>query len=298
VSLADLSRFEMARPSSLAEACALLASRSAAGAKTVLLAGGTDFMVMEKLTPLRPLDEPLPLVLDISRLAELRGVRAVDAVVSVGAACTFAEIQRDPLVRERLPLLARAAEDLGGPSIQARATVGGNLATASPAADGVAALGAYDAVVVVQSSRGERRIPMAQLQTGYKQSSRAPDEIIVAFEISPPGPEATWYWRKVGPRRAQAISKVAVAAVAELRDGTAQRFGLAAAAVAPVTALMPETRALVRGTELAALRTESVDRAVDADIAPIDDLRSTRAYRAHCTRALVREFLRQLGAPL
>jgi len=132
---------------------------------------------------------------------------------------------------------------------------------------------------------------------GYKQSTRAPTEVIVAVELEPPPAGSFWIWRKVGARRAQAISKVALAGVAEVREGRFSRFGAALASVAPVTALMPTLRSLVVGACPSAIDPASVDAAVEADIQPIDDLRSTRAYRMHVATALVRGFLRELGAP-
>ncbi|MBW2523420.1 MAG: FAD binding domain-containing protein, partial [Deltaproteobacteria bacterium] len=204
MSLADLDRLEMTRPASLSELCALVATRAEQAEPTVLLAGGTDYLVELKQAP--PADPPrgLPLVADVGRLAELRGIDWDGRVLRIGAANTYAEIARDPIVHERLPLLERMTHDIGGPTIQARGTLGGNLATASPAADGVTAIAACDAVIVVQSVRGPRRIPFGELQTGYKQSTRRPEEVIVAVEIVPPPPGAPWVWRKVGARRAQA----------------------------------------------------------------------------------------------
>src|SRR5262249_10702825 len=159
----------------------------------------------------------------------------------IGAATTYLEMRRSAVVNEHAPLLERMGRDVGAIQIQARGTLGGNLATASPAADGVAALAAYDAVIVVRSVRGERRITMGELQTGYKRSTRAADEVIVAVEIALPKAGSPWCWRKVGARRAQAISKVALAGVAEVAGGRATRFGLGMASVAPVTALMSST---------------------------------------------------------
>jgi len=294
MSLSDLHRYELRRPASLTEACRWLSEPGEPA--PVLLAGGTDLYVRLAQSP--PSDEPVPAIIDISRLAELREISFHDgSALRIGAACTFLELQRHPEVCRRLPLLAAMSRDLGGVTIQARATLGGNLATASPAADGVCALAALDGVIEVASTRGRRRIPLAELQTGYKQSTRATDEVIVAVELPLPSPEAAWIWRKVGPRRAQAISKVALAAVAEVEHGSVRRFGAAMAAVAPVTALMTHTRTLVQGGELALLTTAKIDAAVDADIAPIDDVRSTKQYRTHCARAIMRAFLRDLGAP-
>lgn len=300
MAIVDLEHHAMWRPPSLAALCDRLAERHAAGQKTVLLAGGTDWVVEQELS--RP-SEPgaaLPLLADISRLPELRTIQLQGNTLRVGASATYLELRRhDHIGRgdRRAELLARMSQDLGALQIQARGTLGGNLATASPAADGVAALCAYDATVVLQSARGERKVPIAAYQTAYKKSVRSPDEVITAFEIDLPASHA-WYWRKVGTRRAQAISKVALAAVAavDADSGRVTRVGLGMASVAPVTALLQNTRSLLLRTPLAALTAPDLDAAVLSDISPIDDVRSTREYRAHCARILVRDFARHLGA--
>jgi xanthine dehydrogenase small subunit len=296
MSLADLPSFDLRRVPSLGALCALVSERHAAGQGTVLYAGGTDWMVEQEMR--RPLAGDPPLIVDIGRLAELRGVHLDGDTLRIGAAATYLEIERSPAVVDRAPLLVRMGRDVGAVQIQARGTLGGNLATASPAADGVAALAAYDATVIVQSARGERRIAFAELQTGYKTSTRAPDEVIVALEIHLPPAGSPWHWRKVGARRAQAISKVALAGVAVVEGGRVQRIGLGMVSVAPVTARLPSVRALALGKPLAAITAAEVDGAVDADVSPIDDVRSTRDYRRHVARALARGFLRELGAPV
>lgn len=296
MSLADLSLYAMRRPADLAELCALVAERASRAEATVLLAGGTDWVVEQEMRPALREGEPLPLVLDVSRLDALRGISLTGDALRVGAAATYLELGRSAAVLERAPLLARMSRDIGATQIQARGTLGGNLATASPAADGVAALAAYDATIVVRSVRGERRIAFADLQTGYKRSTRAADEVIVAVEIALPPAGSPWIWRKVGTRRAQAISKVALAGVAVVDGGRLVRLGLGMASVAPVTALLPSVRALATSRPLSALTAAELDAAVDADVSPIDDVRSTREYRAHCARAVVRGFLRDLGA--
>src|SRR5262249_2990980 len=156
---------------SLAALTDRLAERHAAGKKTVLLAGGTDWVVEQELgKPAQPGDE-LPLLADISSLGELRPIELKGDTLIVGAAATYLEMRRHEQIgrgTRRAALLARMAQDLGALQIQARGTLGGNLATGSPAADGVAALAAYDATVVLRSVRGERRVPMTEYQTGYK----------------------------------------------------------------------------------------------------------------------------------
>lgn len=304
MSVADLVRYEMVVPGSLDEVCALLADRHQRGQGTALLAGGTDWLVEREAGPVLPAEAVTPMVVDVSRLDALRGITlepgagGAPDVLRIGAGATYLELRRSALVQERLPLLERMSRDVGAIQIQARGTLGGNLATASPAADGVTALAALDAEVVVRSVRGERAIAFAELQTGYKKSTRAADEVIVAVRIALPRAGAAWAWRKVGTRRAQAISKVALAGIAEVDGGRVGRFGLGMASVAPVTARMPATRLLVSTTPLAELDARAVDEAVDADVSPIDDVRSTRAYRLHCARSVTRAWLRELGAPL
>jgi CO/xanthine dehydrogenase FAD-binding subunit len=235
-----------------------------------------------------------PLIVDIGRLDALRGISQTEETLRIGAAATYLELQRNDIIRRRAPLLIAAARDVGAIQIQARGTLGGNLATQSPAGDGVCALAAYDATIVVKSVRGERSIPFAELQTGYKRTSRAADEVIVAVEIALPRLGSPWSWRKVGARRAQAISKVALASISTVESGRATRFGVGMASVAATTATLPTLRALVLSTPLAEITDAQVNAAVDTDVHPIDDVRSTGAYRAHCARALARQLIASL----
>jgi CO/xanthine dehydrogenase FAD-binding subunit len=294
MSVADLPRYAMTRAPTLEALCNIVHENAARAGGVVLLAGGTDFLVEVSQSGVRR--DPLPLVVDVSRMDALRGIDWDGRRLRIGGATTYLEIQRHAAVREHAPLLAKMTFDIGGPTIQARGTLGGNLATASPAADGVAAIAAFDPWIEVASVRGTRRIPMAALQTGYKQSTRTADEVIVAIELEPPPPGSPWVWRKVGTRLAQAISKVALAAIAVVEDGHVRRFGAALASVGPVTELVTTTRALVTSAPLHQLDAARLDAAVEADIQPIDDLRSTAAYRLHCAKALIRGFVRDLGA--
>jgi CO/xanthine dehydrogenase FAD-binding subunit len=240
--------------------------------------------------------DPLPWIVDVSRLDELRGIDWDGKRLRIGAATTYLEMQRHDAVKRYAPLIARMTYDVGGPTIQARGTLGGNLATGSPAADGVAAIAPFEPTIEVRSVRGTRRINMRAFQTGYKKTSRHPDEVIVAIELTPPPEGSPWVWRKVGTRLAQAISKVAIGGIAVIEAEKVKRFGVALASVAPTTALMRETHALVLGKKITSVDSKALDRAIDEDIAPIDDVRSTAAYRRHCAMALVRAFVRDLGA--
>jgi CO/xanthine dehydrogenase FAD-binding subunit len=186
------------------------------------------------------------------------------------------------------------ARDVGALQIQARGTLGGNLASGSPAADGASALAALDATLVLASVRGARRVPLSGFYTGYRKSVLAPDELIEAIEIDLPPEGSAFVWRKVGTRQAQAISKVALAGVAVVGNGRATRLGLGMASVAPTVAFLPATRALGLGRPLAEITDADVERAVLADVSPIDDIRSTAAYRRHVAVRLVQRFFEEL----
>ena len=281
MSVAGLALHPFAAPKSLDDALALLAERAARNEKTVLLAGGTDWFVERHVAPPETAGT-LPLVVDVSRLDALRGISLDGETLRVGGATTYLEIRKDARVAARCPLLAAMARDVGALQIQARGTLGGNLASGSPAADGVTALAALDATLVLTSVRSARRVPLASFYTGYRKSVLAADELIEAIEIALPPEGSPFAWRKVGTRQAQAISKVAFAALAGM------------ASVAPTVALLPATRALGLSKPLGEITDADVERAVLADVSPIDDVRSTAAYRRHVAVRLAQRFFGEL----
>lgn len=293
MSLAELPLHAFERAASLADVCATLSRRAGTGEETVLLAGGTDWVVAQHLAP-PALGGAYPLVLDVSRVPELRGIRVAGERAIVGAGATFLELRQHAALTRRVPLLTAMSREVGALQIQARGTLGGNLATASPAADGSAALMALDADIVLASLSGERRVPIAQWFTAYRRTARAPDEVIVRIEFTLPRSGGHQLWRKVGTRAAQSVSKVALAAVGEYERGRCVRVGLGMASVAPVTVSLPSVRALAVSPGPLAVPDDDLDAAVRRDISPIDDARSTAAYRAHVACALVRRFFRTL----
>jgi xanthine dehydrogenase small subunit len=234
-----------------------------------LLAGGTDLMVMLHARTLRP--EPRA-VIDLWSLPELKGIRRVDDVLEIGAAEPYTGIIRSALAQQHVPALVAAARTIGAAQIQNRGTLGGNLANASPAGDTLPVLLAYDAVVVTD----RRSIPIDGFFTGYRKTALQPDELITAVRLPR---DRSVLFRKVGTRAAQAISKVVMAVS---RDPA--RIAIGSVAELPVRA---------RGAEAALARNdmEGAIRAVADDIRPIDDVRSTAAYRRAVTQNVLRELL-------
>ena len=286
-----LAKTELVSPRTVAEACELLAKGAVSGLRMTMLAGGTDWIVDRHLLPVEKAT-PLDQVIDLTGIDALSRIalREDDGErwMSLGGGVTFWALRRDARVVGTIPMLAEMARDVGAVQIQTRGTLAGNIATASPAADGVPALMALDAVLVLASAAGERRVPLAQFFTGYRKTVLRNDELIAAIDVRIPRPGAKVTWRKVGTRLAQAISKVALAAAVEVDAAgivTRARFGMAS--VAPVTVGLGGVRALVEGRALASLDRAAVDAAVAAEVKPIDDVRSTGEYRLHVAKALV-----------
>jgi CO/xanthine dehydrogenase FAD-binding subunit len=217
--------------------------------------------------------------------------------VRIGALATFDAIARHPACAA-WPMLPQAARVVGAAQIQNRATIGGNIANASPAGDSLPVLLAYDAVVRVASVRGERDIPFAALYTGYRRLAVEPDELIVSVSL-PERPEGTIeVLRKVGTRAAQSISKVVFAGVIRRgRGGIVNHARLAWGSVAPTTIRATGAESALLGSLLDPAAVERSLAALDGDIAPIDDIRSDREYRADVARALLARFLGAASAP-
>ena len=282
-----LADFEVQCPASLDEALALVAERAARSGGVTPLAGATDLYV-----PFNAGQLPSTTFVSLHGIAELKAPpRWSGEVYRLHALNTYADCRRDPRVAERLPLLVAAARELGALQIQNRGTWAGNIANASPAADGVPVLLAYEATLELASVRGRRTVALDSYFTGYKQTLRAADELIVTIDVRVPRAGARHYFRKVGTRRLQAISKVVAAGVLE-RDhaGTVTRATLALGSVAPITLRARHVEAALLGRRLDEATIAAAERAVSDDIAPIDDVRSTRSYRARITGRLVRAF--------
>jgi CO/xanthine dehydrogenase FAD-binding subunit len=278
----------VASPRTLAEAYALLAELPHRP-----VAGGTDLLV--QITG--ELGDPPERVLDIWRLDELRGIRVDSNGIVLGALTTYAEIRRSPLIAEFLPAFAEAAATIGAAQIQNRGTIGGNVMNASPAGDMLPLLLACDAQLVAGTAQGERWIPVREFWPGYRRTALEPSELLLRIAIPLPAGRQLRY-RKVGTRRAQAISKVVMTLswqadpdpVAPWRD-----VHLALGSVAPTPVRAPATEAVLEG----AAPTEAIaDRAASTlagELNPIDDVRSSADYRRAVAARVLHRLLRDEG---
>ena len=219
--------------------------------------------------------------------------RSINSGLSLGALTTYRDVRRSS-IRNQFPMLATAAREVGALAIQSRGTWVGNIANASPAADGVPALMAYNAQIELASREGKRRVALDKFYSGYKRMDRRPGELITAIHLPLPEPGWVEYYRKVGTRRFQAISKTLLAARILLgADGLVKDVRMVFASVAPYTLRAIRTESLIRGRHLTPALIEEAATAIQDEIRPIDDIRSTEAYRRRVTSNLVRDFLSQ-----
>jgi xanthine dehydrogenase small subunit len=274
-------------PQSLADAYSLLAE-----AAHRPIAGGTDVMV--QLTgELGPVPDRM---VDLWRLDELRGIALEGDSLVLGALTTFADIRRSPLCLEVIPALVDAAATIGAAQIQNRATIGGNAMNASPAGDSLPVLLAADAEFVAGSARGERRIPASAFWVAYRTTAVGPDELLLRVRI-PLHERRDVRFRKVGTRRAQAISKVVMALARREREPggpwTDVRLALGSVADRPIRAAA--TEAVLEGAEPSQA---TADRAADTlarELRPIDDVRSTADYRRMVAARVLHRLVREAG---
>jgi CO/xanthine dehydrogenase FAD-binding subunit len=275
-------------PPDLRSAYAVLAGGSA-DEPVRPIAGGTDLMV----TLNGELAPPPASVVDLWAIDALRGIAIDGDALSLGALTTYTDIRRSALCREHVPALVEAAATIGAAQIQNRGTLGGNIANASPAGDTLPVLLASDAVIVIGSERGEREAPAAEFWTGYRQTALAHDELILRIRL-PIAADRETRFRKVGTRRAQAISKV-VMAVAWRGDGTWRdvRVALGSVAATPIRATATE-----EALEGRPPTPETADRAAETlagELAPIDDVRSTAEYRRLVAARVLHRIIRDAG---
>jgi CO/xanthine dehydrogenase FAD-binding subunit len=278
-----LAPYEMIRARSLDEALQRLADDPG---KWTPFAGGTDLMVLlesGKLNATR--------YLDLWSIAELRGMREETSMLQIGALTTYTDLLESPVVRAEFPLICEAARETGAIAIQNRGTIGGNIANASPAADLPPALLVYDAALEIRSTRGHRVVKYVDFHKGYKVMDLAADELITAITLPRGRSEWKQSYRKVGTRRAQAISKVCFAAAAEVSGGVIRDIRIALGSVAPTVVRCLSTEESLRTQRLTPEVISAARTQIDRDISPIDDIRSNERYRRLVAANLLEQFL-------
>ncbi|RZU39000.1 2-oxo-4-hydroxy-4-carboxy-5-ureidoimidazoline decarboxylase [Edaphobacter modestus] len=280
------SNFEVVAPSSLASALEVMARSPG---EWTPLAGGTELMVQYgagRLAAHR--------FVNIWGFPELREIRQYGAELHVGAGCTYTDLRRNPTVLSEFPLLSTAASWTGSIANQNRGTLGGNIVNASPAADSLPALLVYEAELVLISAVGERRIPYTDFHIGYKQTRLRPDELIRAIVLPRCYSDYMSRTQKVGPRNAQAISKLCMAALAKIKEDRVEDIRIAMGSMAPIPLRLRKTEAVLMNNRWSLQTFRAARLALESEVSPIDDIRSTRTYRIAVAGNLLEEFLLHL----
>ena len=277
---------ELIAPGSLDAVLALLAEEPG---QWTPIAGGTELMVAHAAGRLNAAK-----LVSLWGISDLRSIETTQNSLIIGACTTFRDLRLDKIVAAEFPLLAKASSWIGAIANQSRATIGGNLVNGSPAADSSPALLVYDAELELVSVRGRRRFPYAEFHTAYKLTVLAADELVYAVHLPRRFAQHRKYLRKVGTRRAMAISKVALAGTAIMKGATIAEIRLAAASLAPFPARLYKTEAVLHGQAITDNLIQTARKVLLSEAQPIDDIRSTGEYRKCVGANLLEEFLRAL----
>ena len=280
--------YELVAPGTLPAVLSLLA-REPGG--WLPIAGGTDLMVQYSAGKLSARN-----LVSIWNLPELRRIEVFPSEIQIGAGCTYTDLREHKIVSTEFTLLSSAASWTGGIANQNRGTIGGNIVNASPAADSLPALLVYEAELILVSVRGERRVPYSNFHLDYRKTWLGPDELVRAVCLQRRFSEYHAHARKVGPRNAQAIAKICLAALGRLGNDVIEDIRIAMGSVAPIPLRLVETEQAVKGKKIDQTLIQWASKTAAAEIRPIDDIRSTARYRAAVAGNLVAEFLDRLSA--
>jgi carbon-monoxide dehydrogenase medium subunit len=276
-----MSSTEYIKPKDLSDLHRVMAEYEA---RATVIAGGTN------LIPDMRNGEKVPdLLLDISDLAELSYIREDNGSIAIGAATTIAEMAASPVLLDNSPVLASAAKQLGNPLTRNRATLGGNLANASPCADTAPPLLALDASVEILSPGGKtRQVPLSKFFKGYKFTDLVKGEILSAINFPKPNDRTKSSHTKIGLRNAASICVASIAVALDMDGKTCRKARIAAGSVAPIPMRVTRVEKLLEGKEIDTALLEECVAVVKEEISPISDIRGSREYRSYVTSIILK----------
>ena len=279
----NVANYELIAPTSLDAALQILADSPD---RYTPIAGGTELMVGLAAGRLRAQK-----LISLGSLEELRFIEATPDAIVIGAGTTFTDIRKHPVIAGEFSILSEAASWTGSVANQNRGTLGGNIVNASPAADSPPVLLAYDADLTLISTRGPRTMPYRDFHLAYKETALEPDELLHSITISRNFKSYKTYIRKVGPRNAQAIAKVAIAALARMNKDHIEDVRIGAASLREFPVRLTTTEQSLIGKTITPGTVAAARTAILSEVRPIDDIRSTAKYRATVAANLLEEFL-------
>ncbi len=257
--------------------------------RMTVIAGGTNL-----IPEMRDGVKTPQVLVDVSDLRELVGIQLDTTGIAIGAATTIADIAASLVIREHVPILSKAAAELGNPLTRNRATIGGNLANASPCADTAPPLLALEATVHITDAGGkERAVPIDKFFMGYKLTRLGPGDVMTRIMLSLPGREAKGGHTKLGLRKAASICVASVALMLFKENGHIAKARIAFGSVAPQPIRAHALETLLEGNTINDALLAECDELVKKEISPIDDIRGTQNYRQAATGAILRRNLLQ-----
>jgi xanthine dehydrogenase small subunit len=283
--------FDLEMPDSLDEAVHLLASGN--GALTVPLAGGSNLIVDIRARRVAP-----DRLISLGRIGELRGIRLAGNRMTLGGRTTVSDLMRSPEVAAHGASLVDSARVFAGQMVRNTATIAGNIACGSPAADLVPPLLALDAEVVLTSASGSRNVALAAYFTRYKEDVRRSDELITAIGWYVQGPHSANRFYKLARRKGDAITVTGVAVTMVVVSGVCSKARIALGAVAPIVMRATAAETLLEGQRLTAALVDEAGRKAAEECSPIDDIRASADYRRHTVHMLTRRLVNEAWAQL
>src|SRR5580704_12269369 len=268
----NVSQYELIAPNSLDAVLQILADSPD---HYTPIAGGTELMVALGAGRLQPKK-----FVSLWNLEELRFIEVASDAIIIGAGTTFTDIRKHPVIADEFSILSQAASWTGSLANHNRGTLGGNIVNASPAADSPPVLLAYDANLTLISTRGPRTLPYRDFHLAYKETALEPDELLHSITISRNLKGYKTYIRKVGTRNAQAISKVAIAALARMKKSHIEDIRIGAASLREYPARLTATEQSLTGKTITQKTIAAARTAILTEARPIDDIRSTAKYRS------------------
>ncbi len=283
--------FDLEMPDRLAEAVHLLAISN--GAHTVPLAGGSNLIVDIRARRVAP-----ERLISLGRIGELRGIRLAGKRMTLGGRTTVSDLMRSPEVAAHGASLVASAQVFAGQMVRNTATIAGNIACGSPAADLVPPLLSLDAEVVLTSVSGSRRVALADYFIRYKEDVRRSDELITEIGWDVPGPHSANRFYKLARRKGDAITVTGVAVTMVVANAVCSKVRIALGAVAPIVMRATAAEKLLEGQRLTAALVDEAGRLAAEECSPIDDVRASADYRQHTVHVLTRRLVNEAWAQL
>ena len=258
-------------------------------ARATVIAGGTNL-----IPEMRNGEESPELLIDISDMTELSFIRENNGSIAIGAATTIAEVAASPVLLDNSPILASAAKQLGNPLTRNRATLGGNLANASPCADTAPPLLALDAAVEILSPGGKtRQVPLSKFFHGYKFTDLVKGEVLTGITFPKPNDSTKGSHTKIGLRNAASICVASIAVMLDMDGKTCRKARVAAGSVAPIPMRAYRVEKFLEGKEINAPLLEECMAVVKEEISPISDIRGSLEYRSYVTSMILKRCIKR-----